>query len=279
MNVLCVAVLLFVSAVAASFAEETKTNTLPSTITVDGITYSNVTWRTVTPATVSITHSTGAATIPLEKLPPELLTRFGYDPQRTAEYRAQESAAAQAQERFRQKREADALEAARKQREAQQEQAKEQTAEQLRANQKANAHVEVIQVLHVIGAIRPLDTGGYAAQLALSNQTTQTTVCAHFDEGGRRYLEDASRKFTQWKARQDALEQQVQMQGQSLTLYGRRGSVRMGGPSWAPGNGAASSIGPPPVSPVFAVREESACYSVKGSHEMVGTEGSKNYSW
>ena len=79
-----VAVLLFVSALAASFAGET--NTLPTVIIVDGITYSNVTWRTVTPATASITHRTGAASIPLWKLPPELQTRFGYDPQKAREY-------------------------------------------------------------------------------------------------------------------------------------------------------------------------------------------------
>jgi ribosomal protein L20 len=102
MNAFRVAVLLFVSAVAASFAE--GTNTLPTTITVDGLTYSNVTWRTVTPATVSIMHSTGAATIQLEKLPPELQKRFGYDPDRAERYRAakvQLEAQGQQQDRMR----------------------------------------------------------------------------------------------------------------------------------------------------------------------------------
>jgi len=86
MNAFRVAVLLFVSAVATSFAADT--NTLPTTITVDGITYSNVTWRTVTPATVSILHATGAASIPLERLPPELQKQFGYDPKKAAAYNA-----------------------------------------------------------------------------------------------------------------------------------------------------------------------------------------------
>ncbi len=89
MNVLRAVVLLFMLALAASFAGET--NTLPSTITVGGTTYSNVTWRTVTPATVSIFHQTGVASIPLEKLPPELQKRFGYDPQKAADYRAVEA--------------------------------------------------------------------------------------------------------------------------------------------------------------------------------------------
>jgi len=89
MNAFRVAVLLFVSAVAASFAE--GTNTLPTTITVDRVTYSNITWRTVTLATVSIMHSTGAATIPLEKLPPELQQRFNYNPDRARQYRNREA--------------------------------------------------------------------------------------------------------------------------------------------------------------------------------------------
>ncbi len=101
MNVLRVTVLLFVFAVAASFAEET--NTLPTTITVDGVTYSNVTWRTVTPTTVSILHKTGVASIPLEKLPPELQQKFGYDPQKAAAYRTAEAATRNKQAQFDQK--------------------------------------------------------------------------------------------------------------------------------------------------------------------------------
>ena len=59
-------------------------NALPASITIDGIVYSNVTWRMVTAATVTIFHQTGVASIPLEKLPPELQQRFGYQPQKTA---------------------------------------------------------------------------------------------------------------------------------------------------------------------------------------------------
>jgi hypothetical protein len=281
MNVFRLGVLLFAFGVVASFAEET--NTLPTTITVDGITYSNVTWRTVTPATVSIFHETGVASIPLEKLSPELQKRFGYDPQKAADYVAQGVAATQAQELLRQKRQADALAVARKQQEALAEQAKAQAkvqaAEQLKANQKANANIETIQVLHIVGGIMPLDTGGYTAQISISNQTAQIiSVCAHFDEGGMRYLQDASRKFAQWKAREDAMEQQVQLQGQSLTLYGGHGSVKVNSPGWMPGNGP-SSIGPPPVAPVFALHEGSVCYILKGSHEVTSVEGLKNYSW
>ena len=69
----------------STFADETNL-----TLTVDGITYSNVTFGTVSPASVSIHHSTGLATIPLAKLPAELQQRFGYDPQRAAQYRQAE---------------------------------------------------------------------------------------------------------------------------------------------------------------------------------------------
>jgi hypothetical protein len=284
MNGFRLAATLFVLA-AASFAEDT--NTLRTTITVDGIIYSNVTWRTVTSASVTIFHETGVASIPLEKLPPELQQRFGYDPQKAAAYRAQELAAAQrhmvemqAQERLRKQHEAEALAAARKQQQAQEEQAR----EQLRANQMATANnVEVIQLFHVDGGINALPTGGYVARLALTNHTT---VCAHFDEDGRRYLEDASGKYAEWNAQQDPLEQQFQVQAQpgTIMLYGRKGGVRvlgggygvaygMGGPHPAP---AAS----PPVSTVYAVREEnSSCYSLKGSRELSQAGGIKLYSW
>jgi hypothetical protein len=281
------AVLLCVLA-AASFAGET--NTLPTTITVDGIIYSNVTWRTVTPATFTIFHETGVASIPLEKLPPELQQRFGYDPQKAAAYRGEELAAAQqrlaemqAKERLRQQREAEAVEAARKQQEAQAEQAREQQLASQRAN--ANANVEVIQVFHVDGAINPLPTGGYVAQLALTNQTI---VCAHFDEEGRRYLEDASRKYAEWNAQQNSLEQQLQVAAQpgTIMLYGGKGGVRvLGGGyglTYTTGGSQPASPGPQPepVFAIFAVREQnSTCYSLKGSQEAGQTGGIKQYSW
>jgi hypothetical protein len=67
------------------------------TLVVDGVTYENVRWGTVTPATVTIFHKTGVARIPLEKLSPELQKQFGYDPQRASQYRAAEQRAAQQQ--------------------------------------------------------------------------------------------------------------------------------------------------------------------------------------
>jgi hypothetical protein len=69
------------------------TNDLPNTLTVDGVTYSNVTWGAVTPATVTIFHKTGVAAIPLEKLSADLQQRFGYDPKKATAYRESEQAA------------------------------------------------------------------------------------------------------------------------------------------------------------------------------------------
>lgn len=66
-----------------------------STITIDGETYENYHWGVITPTTITIFHKTGVATIPLQKLPPDLQERFGYDPKKAAELRAsQETAAA-----------------------------------------------------------------------------------------------------------------------------------------------------------------------------------------
>jgi hypothetical protein len=291
MNGFRLAALLFVFAVAVSFAEDT--NTLPATITVDGITYSNVTWRTVTPATVTIFHETGVASLPLDKLPPELQQRFGYDPQKAAGYRARESLAEQqhliaiqAQEQIRQQREAEALAAAQKDQEAKQQLAQMELArEQLAVIQEANANVKVIGVLHINGGINLLSTGEYAAQLALSNQTT---VCAHFDEGGKRYLEDVNRKYADWMAQQNSGGQQLQVAVQpgTIMLYGGKGAVRAPGGGYGlsyatGGGGAQSSVATPePVFAVYAVYEESAsCYTLKGSREAGQSGGIKQYLW
>jgi hypothetical protein len=67
--------------VTLGFAEETNL-----TLTVDGITYNNVRFVHPTPATVTIYHSTGVATIPLAQLPPDLQKRFGYDPQAATQW-------------------------------------------------------------------------------------------------------------------------------------------------------------------------------------------------
>ncbi len=112
----CLLLVAFTLVVAAR-AEDA--NALPRTITVDGITYSNVTWRTVTPAAISIIHSTGAATIPLEKLPPELQKRFRYDPEKAAEYRAAEQSAEAVRQETLRKRYAEEAEAQKQAGEAQ----------------------------------------------------------------------------------------------------------------------------------------------------------------
>lgn len=68
-----------------------------STITVEGVTYSNVVFGSVTPLKVKIRHSSGVAQLPLESLPPELQQRFGYDPKKAAEERLREQAESERQ--------------------------------------------------------------------------------------------------------------------------------------------------------------------------------------
>jgi type IV secretory pathway VirB9-like protein len=63
------------------------------TLTVDGVTYSNVTFGTATPSWVSVRHASGAATIPLAKLPPDLQKQFGYDPEKAAQWQASQQEA------------------------------------------------------------------------------------------------------------------------------------------------------------------------------------------
>jgi len=81
--------LLCVVAAAVALAEDTNT-----TITIDGVTYENFRWGTVTPTTVSIFHKTGVATIPLADLPPDLQNRFGYNPKKVTERKVAEPKAA-----------------------------------------------------------------------------------------------------------------------------------------------------------------------------------------
>jgi hypothetical protein len=78
-------VLLFVVFCQQIHAEETNL-----TLTVNGVTYSNVTFVRATPYAVSVRHSTGIAAIPLSQLPPDLQQRFGYNPEKSAQYRKAE---------------------------------------------------------------------------------------------------------------------------------------------------------------------------------------------
>ena len=54
------------------------------TVTINGVTYEDVTWGNVTHTSVTIYHKTGVATIPLNRLPPELRQRLGHVPHPSA---------------------------------------------------------------------------------------------------------------------------------------------------------------------------------------------------
>jgi hypothetical protein len=81
----------------STFAEDAATNSASINLTIDGVQYENVRWGRVTPATVTIFHKTGVASIPLSKLSPDLQKKFGYDPQKAAEWTALETKAQQQQ--------------------------------------------------------------------------------------------------------------------------------------------------------------------------------------
>jgi hypothetical protein len=68
-------------------------NTLPTSITLNGTAYEDVRWKRATAATVTIFHRGGIATIPLAELPPDLQKHFGYDPRKAADYESQAAAA------------------------------------------------------------------------------------------------------------------------------------------------------------------------------------------
>ncbi|HUJ10556.1 MAG TPA: hypothetical protein VL171_11075 [Verrucomicrobiae bacterium] len=87
---------------ASTIAEETATNSDAINLIIDGVQYENVRWGRVTPATVTIFHKTGVAAIPLWKLPPDLQKKFGYDPQKAAEWLKIETKAVQERARAQQ---------------------------------------------------------------------------------------------------------------------------------------------------------------------------------
>jgi hypothetical protein len=77
-------VFLIVSLASLAFVDETNL-----TLTIDGTLYTNVTWGTVTPATITMFHKSGVSVVPIEKLPDEWQKHFCYDPQKAAAYRAE----------------------------------------------------------------------------------------------------------------------------------------------------------------------------------------------
>jgi hypothetical protein len=188
MNAFRVAALLFVSAFAASFAGET--NTLPTVITVDGTTYSNVIWRAFTPVTASISHRTGAATIPLWKLTPELQTRFGYDPQKAALYtQAQRNAEIARQEALRITR----AEEAERQRQAAEITATNQATEAAarKAAQEKEIHYGPVTQLRFSYAknFEQMTNGNYYANLAYTDNTgAEGSIFVEFPPAGLNFI-------------------------------------------------------------------------------------------
>lgn len=74
--------LLLLLLAASAYGEETNL-----TLIVNGVTYQNARWGTITPDSVSIIHRSGVTSIPLSQLSPELQKKFGYDPQKAQAYK------------------------------------------------------------------------------------------------------------------------------------------------------------------------------------------------
>lgn len=189
MNVSRVAVLIFAVAVMASHADETNL-----TLTVDGVIYSNVTFGTVTPLSVSIRHKTGAASVPLWKLPPDLQQRFRYDPVRAADYMAaQQRAEAARQEALRQR---SAEEAAERQRQAKEQAEKQNQAAEAAATAKKAADAQAVQYGPVMRLtftyaynIKQLRDGTYSANLFYSDDVGDLrSLYVTFPAAGLNYL-------------------------------------------------------------------------------------------
>lgn len=90
MSAFRIAVLFYLCACGAVLAQQTNV-TETTTLTIDGVKYEDVRWGRLTPATVTIFHKTGIATLQLEKLPLDTQKRLGYDPKKASEYRAAEA--------------------------------------------------------------------------------------------------------------------------------------------------------------------------------------------
>src|SRR5437867_403365 len=81
MNLFRLAFLFFIISPVALNAADTNL-----ILTLDGITYSNVTFGSITPTTVTMFHSGGVTKMPLEKLPAECQKQLGYDAQKAADW-------------------------------------------------------------------------------------------------------------------------------------------------------------------------------------------------
>lgn len=67
--------------------------------TVDGVTYQDVTWGSVHGTSISVTHRSGVASIPVAKLPADIQQRLGLDPAKLAQQQAAERQRAAEQEK------------------------------------------------------------------------------------------------------------------------------------------------------------------------------------
>jgi hypothetical protein len=172
---------LLVSFLAAHVLLADETNNVM--LTVDGIIYSNVTWGTVTPSTVSIFHQTGVARIRLETLPRDLQERFGYEPEKARDYDEAVRAAEAARQEALNKQQA-GLEVQRAKEEAERQQEARRVAE-LKEAASAIKPINFVTVTNIV----TLTPGMHQAVLI---DAAGNGVSVRFDDDGKRFLEVAA---------------------------------------------------------------------------------------
>jgi hypothetical protein len=267
------------AAVASNAASTSATsNALPATITIDGTTYEDVRWERVTRATVTIFHKTGVASIPLEKLPSELQQRFGYDPQKAAEYRAADAVAqAHRAERI---AEMQAAQARLDQQQALEQEEMTRRSQQQPANQISSSLPVQLEFSTV--EFQPPSNGVGRASLKLAGGE-KTSV--FFDAKGESFLNRCLAQHASWQQQVASAEQAKQNNAQPNST-----------PLWAndpnvsgrftphlinvltPGSDTSYSI-PMPTFVVYAQQIDGSTYKLVGIHKTVRMGGSEEYSW
>ncbi len=131
------------------------TTEMPKELTIGSKTYTGVSLTSTDPDGISIAHSGGVAKIPFEKLPPDLQTKFGFDPQKAADFRKQEAA----------RQHALATRQAQEVAEAKADTAKKQELEKRIKNEAVEKYIEVVQVLPDGVLADPLESVNESSEL------------------------------------------------------------------------------------------------------------------
>ena len=238
-------------------------------VPVDGAIYSNVTWGTVTPATVTLFHATGVATVPLENLPRDLQQRFGYDAEKARAYRESVQKAEFARWEAWQKQQAE--------RRAQQarEDAERQAMLAQRSTEMNTRPTPVTELRFVSVANRvPLGPEVYRAVLVGADGNG---VTVRFDGSGRRFLDAAMDVQEQIQAMNEQRRNQAEAArginySSAIVVTPYSTTVKESPP-------LSYTKLDPKVFTVYAIRMNNGTYRLIGSQRDPQREGAAGISW